>query len=79
MREVIDGIVALIHDPDIDLAGLMEHIKGPDFPTGGVIMGRSGIQPAPQGMRQNHAARPCYIEENPTGVFRSSSPRSPIW
>ncbi|HIW53591.1 MAG TPA: DNA gyrase subunit A [Candidatus Ruthenibacterium merdigallinarum] len=44
--EVIDGIIALIHDPDIDLAGLMEHIKGPDFPTGGIIMGRSGIRAA---------------------------------
>ena len=44
--EVIDGAVALIQDPDIDLAGLMEHIKGPDFPTGGVIMGRSGIRAA---------------------------------
>ena len=31
---------------DIDLAGLMEHIKGPDFPTGGIIMGRSGIRAA---------------------------------
>ena len=46
MREVIDGIVALIHDPDIDLPGLMEHIKGPDFPTAGIIMGRSGIRAA---------------------------------
>jgi DNA gyrase subunit A len=44
--EVIDGIVALIHNPDIDLAGLMEHIHGPDFPTGGIIMGRSGIRAA---------------------------------
>ena len=46
LREVIDGIAALIHDPDIELAGLMEHIKGPDFPTGGIIMGRSGIRAA---------------------------------
>ena len=38
--------MALIHDPDIELAGLMEHIKGPDFPTGGIIMGRSGIRAA---------------------------------
>ena len=35
-----------MEDPDIDLAGLMEHVKGPDFPTGGIIMGRSGIRAA---------------------------------
>ena len=46
LREVIDGIIALIDDPDIDLPGLMEHVKGPDFPTGGIIMGRSGIRAA---------------------------------
>ena len=44
--EVTDALCALIHDPDIELAGLMEHIKGPDFPTGGIIMGRSGIRAA---------------------------------
>ena len=46
LREVVSGMIALIDDPEIDLAGLMEHIKGPDFPTGGVIMGRSGIRAA---------------------------------
>ena len=44
--EVVDGCIALIDDPDIDLPGLMEYIKGPDFPTGGIIMGRSGIRAA---------------------------------
>ncbi len=44
--EVVDACVALIDNPDIDLAGLMEHIKGPDFPTAGIIMGRSGIRAA---------------------------------
>ena len=44
--EVVDGCVALIDNPDIDLPGLMEHIKGPDFPTAGIIMGRSGIRAA---------------------------------
>ncbi|NLD51327.1 MAG: DNA gyrase subunit A [Clostridiales bacterium] len=44
--EVIDGCVAMIDNPDIDLDGLMEHIQGPDFPTGGVILGRSGIREA---------------------------------
>ena len=46
LREVIDGIIALIDNPDIDLPGLMEYVKGPDFPTGGIIMGRSGIRAA---------------------------------
>lgn len=44
--EVIDAIVMLIHNPDCELTDLMEHIKGPDFPTGGIIMGRSGIRAA---------------------------------
>ena len=44
--EVVDGCIALIDDPEIDLAGLMDYIKGPDFPTGGIIMGRSGIRAA---------------------------------
>ncbi len=46
LGEVIDGMCALIDNPDIELDGLMEHIKGPDFPTKGVIMGRSGIRAA---------------------------------
>lgn len=41
--EVVDGTIALMEDPDIDVAGLMQHIKGPDFPTYGSIMGREGI------------------------------------
>ena len=46
LGEVIDGIIAVIDDPMIELAELMEHIKGPDFPTGGLIMGQSGIRSA---------------------------------
>ncbi len=46
LGEVIDGMCAMIDNPDIDLEGLMEHIKGPDFPTRGLIMGRSGIRSA---------------------------------
>ena len=42
MGEVLDGVCAMVDDPDISLDGLMQHIKGPDFPTGGVIMGRRG-------------------------------------
>ena len=46
LGEVIDGMCAMIDNPDIDLDGLMEHIKGPDFPTTGLIMGRAGIRSA---------------------------------
>ena len=46
LGEVIDGCIAYIDNPDIDTLGLMEHIKGPDFPTGGVILGNSGIKKA---------------------------------
>ena len=43
LSETCDAICAYIDNPDIDVNGLMEHIKGPDFPTGGIIMGRQGI------------------------------------
>ena len=46
LGEVIDGAICLIDNPDATLDDLMEHIKGPDFPTGGVILGRSGIREA---------------------------------
>ncbi len=46
LGEVIDGMCAMIDNPDIDLDGLMEYIKGPDFPTHGLIMGRAGIRSA---------------------------------
>src|SRR5579859_2797041 len=46
LREVIDATIAYIDDPGIAVAGLMRHIKGPDFPTGGIILGRSGIKDA---------------------------------
>jgi DNA gyrase subunit A len=46
LRETIDAVVAYIDDRDIDVAGLMQHIKGPDFPTGGYIVGREGIKEA---------------------------------
>src|SRR3954463_10680070 len=46
LREAIDAVVAYIDDPQIDTAGLMKHLKGPDFPTGGIIVGRSGIKDA---------------------------------
>ena len=46
LGEVIDGCVAYIDNPEIDLNGLMQYIKGPDFPTGGIILGNSGIRKA---------------------------------
>ncbi len=46
LRETIDAVVAYIDDPEVDVAGLMKHIKGPDFPTGGYIVGRGGIKEA---------------------------------
>src|SRR3954454_7498717 len=46
LRESIDAVIAYIDDPQIDTAGLMKHIKGPDFPTGGIVVGRTGIKEA---------------------------------
>ncbi|MBC2160282.1 DNA gyrase subunit A [Listeria booriae] len=46
LGEVIDGVLALSHNSDIEIRELMEHIPGPDFPTAGMIMGRSGIRRA---------------------------------
>lgn len=46
LGEVIDGVCALIDNPEATLDELMQHIQGPDFPTGGIIMGRSGIRSA---------------------------------
>ena len=46
LGEVIDGCIAYIDNPEIDTLGLMQHIKGPDFPTGGIILGNSGIKKA---------------------------------
>ncbi len=46
LGEVIDGCIAYIDNPDIDTLGLMQYIKGPDFPTGGIILGNSGIKQA---------------------------------
>ena len=46
LGEVIDACIACIDDPEIDVEGLMEHLSGPDFPTGGIILGRAGIRSA---------------------------------
>jgi DNA gyrase subunit A len=46
LREAIAATIAYIDDPDIDVPGLMQHLRGPDFPTGGIILGMSGIREA---------------------------------
>jgi DNA gyrase subunit A len=46
LAEVIDGVVAMIDDPEIDVERLNRHVKGPDFPTGGIVLGRDGIREA---------------------------------
>ncbi|MBQ6565409.1 MAG: DNA gyrase subunit A [Clostridiales bacterium] len=46
LGEVIDGVVCMIDNPDCTIDDLMEHIKGPDFPTGGIILGKAGIRQA---------------------------------
>jgi DNA gyrase subunit A len=43
LREVADALISLIRNPDTDVFGLMEHVRGPDFPTGGIICGKAGI------------------------------------
>ena len=69
--EVVDAICLLIDNPDAELADLMEHIKGPDFPTGGVIMGRAGIRAAYATGRGRICVRArTEITEESNGRFR---------
>jgi len=68
LGEVIDGAVAFIDNPDITIAGLMEHVKGPDFPTGGLIIGKSGIREAYETGRGRIKIRAkASIEDAPGG------------
>src|ERR687894_793360 len=68
LREPIAATIALIDDPDVDTAGLMQHIKGPDFPTGGVILGLSGIREAYETGRGRIRVRAkTHIEEGRQG------------
>ncbi|MEM1362532.1 MAG: DNA gyrase subunit A [Pseudomonadota bacterium] len=60
LGEVIDATLALIAEPDLDSAGLMEYIPGPDFPTGGVMLGRSG-------------ARKAYLEGRGSVIIRAKT------
>ena len=69
--EVVDAICYLVDHPEAELPELMEFIKGPDFPTGGVIMGRSGIRAAYATGRGRIIVRArTEIEEQPNGHFR---------
>ena len=71
MGEVIDGVCTLIDNPDATLEDLMEHIKGPDFPTGAIIMGRSGIRAAYATGRGRIIVRArAEIEEEKNGRFK---------
>ena len=64
LNEVIDGVVALARNPEITVEELMEFVKGPDFPTGGMILGRSGIREAYETGTGSIAIRSkCHIEE----------------
>ena len=71
LGEVIDAMCCLIDNPEADLPELCEHIKGPDFPTGGIIMGRSGIRAAYATGRGKIVVRgKAEIEETKNGKFR---------
>ncbi|HEY8365170.1 MAG TPA: DNA gyrase subunit A [Haloplasmataceae bacterium] len=66
LGEIIDGVLALADDPEISVADLMEHIPGPDFPTGGTILGKNGIRRAYEFGRGSIIVRAKYdiIEHN---------------
>ena len=71
LGEVIDAMCCLIDNPDAELADLCEYIKGPDFPTGGIIMGRAGIRAAYATGRGKIVVRgKAEIEETKNGKFR---------
>ena len=71
MGEVLDGVCAMVDNPDIDLDGLMQCIKGPDFPTGGIIMGRSGIRAAyGTGRGRIYVRARAEIVEKPNGRYQ---------
>ena len=70
LREVVDGMCCLIDNPDAELPELMEHIKGPDFPTAGIIMGKAGIRAAyATGRGRIFVRARAEIEEKKNGRF----------
>ena len=71
LGETIDAVIAVMNNPDITTSELMEYIKGPDFPTGGYILGRSGIRKAFETGRGSVVMRAkTRIEEMPNGKSR---------
>ena len=71
LGEVIDGMCCLIDNPEADLQEICQYIKGPDFPTGGIIMGRAGIRAAYATGRGKIVVRgKAEIEETHNGKFR---------
>lgn len=69
LGEVIDGAIALIQNPEITIEELMEYIPAPDFPTGGILMGRSGVRNAYRTGRGGYVLRSkCEIEEYNNGT-----------
>jgi len=71
LGEVIDGMCCLIDNPEAELNDICQHIKGPDFPTGGIIMGRSGIRAAyATGKGKIIVRGKAEIEETRNGKFR---------
>ena len=71
LGEVIDGMCCLIDNPEADMSEICQYIKGPDFPTGGIIMGRSGIRAAYATGRGKIIVRgKAEIEETRNGKFR---------
>lgn len=71
LSETIDGIIAVIDDPDISTVDLMEKIPGPDFPTGGYIVGRSGIRQAYETGKGSVIMRSkVEVEELPQGKHK---------
>ena len=68
LRETIAATIAYIDDPDLDTAGLMQYMKGPDFPTGGVILGLTGIRDAYETGRGRVRVRAkAHVEEGKQG------------
>jgi DNA gyrase subunit A len=64
LGETVDALVALIDDPSVDIDRLMKHVKGPDFPTGGIILGREGIREAYRSGRGRIVVRArAHVEE----------------
>mgnify|MGYP003670567245 CR=1 FL=1 len=71
LTEVIDGIVAYVDNREIDIDGLMEHIKAPDFPTGGIIYGYQGVKDAFHTGKGRIVMRAkTELEETDSGRFR---------